>query len=113
MQKMNEHQQPLYMCFVDFTKAFDCISHEQLWMTMSEMGFPAHIINLLNKLYCKQQAKVKVAGILSSGFRVKKGVRQGCVISPHLFNICLLYTSDAADERSSVDLGGRRIIKKK
>jgi len=87
MQKMNEHQQPLYMCFVDFTKAFDCISHEQLWITMTEMGFPAHIINLLNKLYCKQQAKVKVARTLSSGFRVKKGVRQGCVISPHLFNI--------------------------
>ena len=87
MQKMNEHQQPLYMCFVDFTKAFDCISHEQLWITMTEMGFPAHIINLLNKLYCKQQAKVKVAGTLSRGFRIKEGVRQGCVMSPHLFNI--------------------------
>jgi len=54
---------------------------------MTEMGYPAHIINLLTKLYGKQQAKVKVTGRLSNEFRVKKGVRQGCVISPYLFNI--------------------------
>src|SRR6218665_261649 len=71
----NEHQQPLYMCFVDFTRAFDNISHEQLWVT--EMGYPVHIIILLTKLYGKQQARVRVAGGLSNKFRVKKGVRQG------------------------------------
>src|SRR6218665_1511396 len=75
------------MCFVDFTKAFDNISHEQLWMTMTEMGYPVHIIILLTKLYDKQKARVRVAGRLSNEFRVKKGVRQGCVISPYLFNV--------------------------
>jgi hypothetical protein len=51
MQKTREHQQPLFMCFVDFKKAFDSVSHEILWMVMLEMGFPGHIVNLLAKLY--------------------------------------------------------------
>ena len=85
MQNLDEHQQPLYMCFVDFTKPFDNISHEQQWVTMTEMGYPVlvHIIILLTKLYGKQQVRVRVAGGLSNEFRVKRGVRQGCVISPY------------------------------
>ena len=84
MHKACEHQQPPYMCFVDFKTAFDSISHDKLWVTMMDMGYPIH---LLAKLYKKQLAKVKVAGTLSEWFRVKKGVRQGCVLSPYLFNI--------------------------
>ena len=89
MHKAREHQQllPLYMCFVDFKKAFDSISHDKLWVTMMDMGYPLHLIDLLAKLYRKELAKVKVAGTLSEWFRVKKGVRQGCVLSPYLFNI--------------------------
>ena len=78
------------MCFVDFKKAFDSISHDKLWVTMMDMGYPIHLIDLLGllaKLYKKQLAKVTVAGTLSEWFRVKKGVRQGCVLSPYLFNI--------------------------
>jgi len=62
MQKAKEHQQPLFMCFVDFRKAFDLVSHNKLWLTMMEMGYPAHLINLIQKLYEKQLAKVRVAG---------------------------------------------------
>jgi len=87
IHKAREHQQPLYMCFVDFKKAFDSISHDKLWVTMMDMGYPLHLIHLLAKLYMKQLAKVKVAGTLSEWFPVKKEVRQGCVLSPHLFNI--------------------------
>jgi len=75
------------MCFVDFEKAFDSISHDKLWVTMMDMEYPLHLIDLLAKLYKKQLPKVKVAGTLSEWFRVKKGVRQGCVLSPYLFNI--------------------------
>jgi len=85
MHKAREHQQPLYMCFVNFRKALDLISHDRV--TMVDMGYPLHLIDLLAKLYRKQLAKVKVAGTLSEWFRVKKGVRQGCVLSPYLFNI--------------------------
>jgi len=75
------------MCFVDFKKAFDSISHDKLWVTMMDIGYPLHLIDMLAKLYWKQLAKVKVAGTLSEWFRVKKVVRQGCVLSPYLFNI--------------------------
>jgi len=82
MHKAREHQQPLYMCSVDFKKAFDSISHDKLWVTMMDMGYPLHLIDLLAKLYGKQLARVKVAGTLSEWFRVKKGVRQKlCLLS--------------------------------
>jgi len=88
MHKARDHHQPLYMCFVDFKKAFDSVSHDKLWVTiMMDMGYPLHLIDLLAKLYRKQLAKVKVAGTLTEWFRVKKGVRQGCVLSQYLFNI--------------------------
>ena len=67
------------MCFVDFKKAFDSIPHETLWVTMIEIGFPEYIINILTKLYSKQKARVKVAGTMSTEFRIRRGVRQGCV----------------------------------
>jgi len=67
-------------------KAFDSISFK-LWVTMMDVGYPLHLIDLLVKLYRKQLAKVKVAGTQSQWFRVKKGVRQGCVLFPYLFNI--------------------------
>jgi len=75
MHKAREHQQLLYMCFVDFKKAFDSISHDKLWVTMMDTGYPLQLIDLLAKLYRKQLAKVKVAATLSEWFRVKKGVR--------------------------------------
>jgi len=53
------------MCFVDFEKAFDSISHDKLWVTMIDMGYSLHLIDLLAKLYRKQLSKVKVAGTLS------------------------------------------------
>lgn len=75
------------MCFVDFTKAFNIVRHAQLWVVMLEMGFPPHIVEILRNLYKQQTAAVKTAGLVSNWFRVKKGVRQGCVLSPCLFNI--------------------------
>jgi len=73
IHEAREHQQPPYMCFVDFKKAFDSISHDKLWVTIMDM-YPLHLIDLLAKLYRKELAKVKVAGTLSEWFCVKKGV---------------------------------------
>ena len=72
---------------MDFKKAFESISHDKSWVTMIDMEYPLHLIDLLAKLYGKQLAEVKVAGTLSEWFCIKKGVRQGCVLSPYFFNI--------------------------
>jgi len=111
MHKAHEHQQALYMCALEFKKAFDSISHDKLWVTMMDMGYPLHFIDLLAKLYKKQLAKVKVAGTLSEWFRVKKGVRQGCVLSPYLFNILAeMVTRETLDGfQGKVQIGGRMI----
>jgi len=60
------------MCFVDFKKAFDFISHDQLWVTMMDMGYPLHFIDLLARLYRKQLAKVKVGEHYQNGFQLRK-----------------------------------------
>jgi len=77
----------VYVCVVDFKQAFRLISHDKLWVTMMDMGYPLHLIDFLAKRYRKQLANVKVAGTLSEWFRVKKGVQQGCVLFPYLFSI--------------------------
>ena len=111
MQKAKEYKIPLYMCFVDFRKAFDCIKHETLWVAMLEMGFPVHLVDLVSKLYRGQKAAVRIAGVLSEWFSVSKGVRQGCVMSPYLFNIVAEMTmrEALADFKGGFKIGGRKV----
>src|ERR1700761_6144633 len=85
MAKLLEHNQPLYMCFIDFQKAFDSVQHEKLWWAMLDMGYPPHLVNLLANLYKSQRASVRIAGVMSEWFSIRKGVRQGFVLSPYLF----------------------------
>jgi len=107
MEKAHEHQQPVFMCFVDFRKAFDSVSHEKLWFLMLEMGYPPHLVQILASLYKRQRAKVKVAGTLSRDFAVNKGVRQGCVLSPYLFNIMAEMVMRKVD--GGFLIGGRQV----
>src|SRR5512140_1582722 len=87
MEKTKERNQPLYFCFVDFTKSFDMVQHDQMWLAMLEMGFPPHLVQLLRNLYRQQRAAVRTANLVSEWFQVRKGVRKGCNLSPCLFNI--------------------------
>ena len=75
--------------FVDFSAAFDSVHRESLWAAMSALGIPAKIIGILKSLYKKSQSWVRVYGELSRSFEIKTGVKQGCIISPCLFNIIL------------------------
>ena len=86
-ERARSHRQPLYLCFVDFEKAFDTVSHKKLWQTMLTMGFAPHIVALIKALYTAQRSNVRVHGHTSNWFTVLKGVRQGCLLSSYLFNI--------------------------
>ena len=87
IEKCREYNIDLYASFIDYSKAFDCVQHNILWKIMKEMNFPTHLTSLIENLYKDQQAAVRVDGELTDWFDVNIGVRQGCILSPYLFNI--------------------------
>ena len=68
-------------------KAFDCVDHNKLWKILKEMGIPVHLTGLLITLYAGQEATVRTAHETADWFQIGKGVRQGCILSPCLFNL--------------------------
>ena len=98
---MSPNSQAL-ITFIDYSKAFDSISHVQLFDIMLELGFPEHIVALLQSLYIDQTAVIRWNGSTTETFPIGKGVRQGCILSPHLFS---LYTESVMREAEIHDLG--------
>ena len=86
MEKAREHQRDLYMCFIDYKKAFDCVDHERLWVILRDMGVPVHL-SVMKRLYTNQEATVRTEFGETDNIDIGKGVRQGCILSPLLFNI--------------------------
>ena len=80
-----------YFCFIDYAKAFDCVDHNKLWKILKEMGIPDHLICLLRNPYAGQEATVRTGHGTTDWFQIGKGVRQGCIMSPCLFNFCAEY----------------------
>ena len=74
-------------------KAFDCVDHNQLWKILKEMGIPDHLICLLRNLYAGQEETLRTGYGTTDWFQIGKGVRQGCILSPCLFNFYAEYTS--------------------
>ena len=89
MKKVREFNVPLYMAFIDYKKAFDSVRHSVLWTVPREMGVSGSVVRLLKNLYSGQQAAVRVKNDLTEWFTIKKGVRQGCHVSPMFFNFYL------------------------
>ena len=87
MEKAREFQKNIYFCFIDYTKAFDCVDHKKLWKILKEMGIPDHLICLWRNLYAGQEATVRTGHGTRDWFQIGKGVRQGCILSPCLFNL--------------------------
>ena len=86
MEKASEFQKKIYFCFIDYAKAFDCVDHNKLWKILKEMGIPDHLICLLRNLYAGEEATVRTGHGATDWFQIGKGVHQGCVLSPCLFN---------------------------
>ena len=87
MEKARYHQIELFMCFIDYKKAFDCVDHQILWCTLKDMGIPEHMIVVMRNLYTNQKSNVRTEYGEISKIPIGKGVRQGCILSPLLFNI--------------------------
>ena len=91
MEKAREFQKNIDFCFIDYAKAFDYVDHNQLWKILQEMGIPDDLIYFLRNLYAGQDATVRTGHGTTDWFQIGKGVRQGCILSPCLFNFYAEY----------------------
>ena len=88
IEKAREFQKSIYFCFIDYVKAVDCVDHNKLWKTLQEMGITGHLTCLLRNLCAGQEATVRTGHRTTDWFQIGKGVCQGCILSPCLFNLC-------------------------
>ena len=87
IKKAREFQKNIYFCFIDYAKAFDCVDHNKLWKIPKEMGISDHLTCLLRNLYTGQEAAFRTGHGAIDWFQIRKGVLQGCILSPYLFNL--------------------------
>ena len=87
IEKAREFQKSIQFCFIDYAKAFDCVDHNTLWKILKEMGIPDHLTCLLRNLYEVQEAALRTGQEITDWFQIGKGVCQGYILSPCLFNL--------------------------
>ena len=91
IEKAREFQKNIYFCFIDYAKAFDYVDHKKLWKILKEMGISDQLICLLRNLYAGQETTVRTGHGTTDWFQIGKGVRQGCILLPCLFNFYAEY----------------------
>ena len=91
IEKVRDFQKNIYFCFIDYAKAFDCVGYNKLWKILKEMEIPDHITCLLRNLYAGQQAIVRTGHGATDQLQIGKGVHQGCILPPCLFNFYAEY----------------------
>ena len=112
MEKAREFQKNIYFCFIDYAKAFDCVDHNKLWKILKEMGIPDHLTCLLRNLYAGQEATVRTGHGTTDWFQIGKGVRQGCILSPCLFNFYaeyIMWNAGLDEAKAGIKTSGRNI----
>ena len=110
MEKAREFQKNVYFCFTDYAKVFDCVDHNKL--KNSEMGIPDHLTFLLRNLYAGQEATVRTGRETTDWLQIGKGVHQGCILSPCLFNFYAEYimrNTGLAEAQAGIKIAGRNI----
>ena len=112
IKKAREFQKNIYFCFIDYAKAFDCVDHNKLWKILKEMGIPDHLTCLLRNLYAGQEATVRTGHGTTDWFQIGKGVRQGYILSPCLFNLYAEYITRNAgleEAQAGIKIAGGNI----
>ena len=112
MAKAREFQENIYFCFIDYTKAFDCVDHNKLWKILKEMRIPDHLTCLLRNLYAGQEAPVRTGHGTTDWFQIGKGVRQGYIWSLCLFNLYaehIMRNAGLEEAQAGIKIAGRNI----
>ena len=107
-----EFQKNIFFCFIDYAKAFDCVDHNTLWKILQELGIPDHLTCLLRNLHIGQEAAVRTGHGTTDLFQIWKGVCQGCILSPCLFNLYAEYIMRNAgldEAQAGIKIAGRNI----
>ena len=102
----------VYFCFIDYAKDFGCVDHNKLWKIVKEIGLPDHLTFFFRNLYAGQESIVRTGHGITDWFQIGKGVFQGCILSPWLFNLCAEYIMQSAglDEvQTRTKIAGRNI----
>ena len=98
----------LLLLLIDYAKAFDCVGCNKLWKVLQEMGIPDHVTCLLRNLYAGQEATVRTGHGPTDWFQIRKGVHQGCILSPSLFNLYAEYIG-LDETQAGIKIPGRNI----
>ena len=112
MKKTKEFQKNIYFCFIDYAKALDCVDHNKLWKILKEMGIPDYLTCLLRNLYAGQEATVRPGHGTTDWFQIGKGICQGCILSPCLFNFYAEYitrNTGLEETQAGIKIAGRNI----
>ena len=107
-----EQKKNIYFCFIDYAKAFNCVDHNKLWKILEEIRIPDHLTCFLRNLYAGQQATVRTGHGTTDWFQIGTGVRQGCILSPCLFNLYAEYIMQNArldEAQAAIKIAGRNI----
>ena len=112
IEKAREFQKNIYFCFIDYAKAFDCVGHNKLWKILKEMGIPDHLACFLRNLSAGQEETVRTRHGTTDWFQIRKGVLQGCILSPCLFNLYAEYIMRNArlnEAQAGIKIAGENI----
>ena len=105
MEKAREFQEKkIYFSFIDYAKAFDCVDHNKLWKILKEMGIPDHLTCLLRNQYAGQEATVRTGHGTTDWFQIRKGICQGCILSP-----CNMRNAGLDEAQAGIKIARRNI----
>ena len=111
-QKSKRVPKKIHFCFIEYAKAFDCVDHNKLWKILKEMGIPDHLTCVLRNLYAGQETTVRTGHGTTDWFQIGKGICQGCILSPCLFNLYAEYIMRNAgleEAQAGIKIAGRNI----
>ena len=111
-KKQESSRKNIYFCFIDYAKAFDSVDCNKLWNILKEMGIPDHLTCLMRNMYVGQEATVRTGYRTTDWFQIGKGVSQGCILPPCLFNFYAEYIMRNAgleETHAGIKTAGRNI----